>query len=131
MRHRRHAAWIGAGLLLGAVLLFAWWWRDGHRGAATRADIATRAGSSDAGERGIAGLRIRLLPDAGVSADPASVRIGLANVSSDDLAAYRAWERGGREGAGPGDLHDLAQASALGCCSGASMAARTRRRGSR
>lgn len=109
MRHRRHAAWIGAGLLLGAVLLFAWWWRDGHRDAATKADTATRAGSSDAGERGIAGLRIRLLPDAGVSADAASVRIGLAKVSSDDLAAYRAWERGGREGAGPGDLHDLAQ----------------------
>lgn len=108
MRDRRHAAWIGAGLVLGAVLLFAWWWRDGHRGAAARADTATRAGS-DAGERGIAGLRIRLLPDTGVPADPASVRIGLANVSPDDLAAYRAWERGGREGAGPGDLHDLAQ----------------------
>jgi len=108
MRDRRLAAWIGVGLALGAVLLFALWSRGGHRDAATPGATPPIA-VSDTGKGGIAGLRIRLLPDAGVSADPASVRIGLADVSPDDLAAYRAWERGGREGAGPGDLHDLAQ----------------------
>lgn len=109
MRNRRFAAWIGVGLALGAVLLFALRWRDGHRDVPTPSGATTSAVQGGTGEGGISGLRIRLLPDAGVSAYPASVRVGLANISPDDLAAYRAWERGGREGAGPGDLHDLAQ----------------------
>lgn len=56
-------------------------------------------------------LRMRLLPDAGVSAQPASVRIGLASVSPDDEAAYRAWLRSGREGAGPREFADMATVS--------------------
>ncbi|MEQ1514105.1 MAG: hypothetical protein ABL934_15665 [Lysobacteraceae bacterium] len=51
---------------------------------------------------------MRLLPDGGVSASPGSVRIGLAYVSPDELAAYQAWLRGGGEGAGPRDFGDLA-----------------------
>jgi hypothetical protein len=54
------------------------------------------------------GFRVRLLPDAGISAQPASVRIGLAWVSPDDEAAYRAWLRSGRDGAGPSDFADMA-----------------------
>lgn len=110
MRGRlRLAVRIGAGLALGAVLLSALWWRGAHRDRAQAPAEATGAARDGAGEGGVAGLRIRLLPDAGVAADPASVRIGLANVPPDDRAAYRAWERGGRQGAGPGNLHDLAQ----------------------
>lgn len=106
---RRLAVRIGVGLALGAVLLSALWWREAHRDRAQAPAEATVAARDGAGEGGLAVLRIRLLPDAGVAADPASVRIGLANVPPDDLAAYHAWERGGRQGAGPGDLHDLAQ----------------------
>lgn len=105
---RTSIAWLGAGLALGAVLSLAWWWRNASQdaspslAAATATQAATHAQAVD-------GVRIALLPDGGVSADPRSVRIGIAVVSPDDLAAYRAWLRGGREGAGPGDLADLAQ----------------------
>lgn len=101
-------AWLGAGLALGVVLSLAWWWRSTSQDASPSLAEAT-AMQAAANAQAVDGLRIALLPDGGVSADPRSVRIGIAHVSPDDLAAYRAWLRGGREGAGPGELADLAQ----------------------
>jgi hypothetical protein len=106
--HRRFAPWLDAALALGVVLSLAWWWRTASHDAMP--SIAeTTASPAAANAQSVEGLRIDLLPDGGVSADPRSVRIGIANVSPDDLAAYRAWLRSGREGAGPGELADLAQ----------------------
>ena len=101
-------AWLGAGLALGVVLSLAWWWRSASQDVSPSFADAT-ATQAVAVAQAVDGVRIALLPDGGVSADPRSVRIGIAHVSSDDLAAYRAWLRGGREGAGPGELADLAQ----------------------
>ena len=105
---RRTIAWLGAGLALGVVLSFAWWWRSASQDAMPSVAEAT-APQATTHAQAVDGVRIALLPDGGVSADPRSVRIGLANVSPDDLAAYRAWLRSGRAGAGPGGLADLAQ----------------------
>lgn len=101
-------AWLCAGLALGVVLSLAWWWRSTSQSASPSLTDAT-ATQSATNAQAVDGIRIALVPDGGVSADPRSVRIGIANVSPDDLAAYRAWLRGGREGAGPGELADLAQ----------------------
>lgn len=101
-------AWLGAGLALGVVLSLAWWWRNASQDVSPSLADAT-ATQAAANAQAIDGVRIALLPEGGVSADPRSVRIGIASVSPDDLAAYRAWLRGGREGAGPGELADLAQ----------------------
>jgi hypothetical protein len=105
---RSTIAWLGAGLALGVVLSLAWWWRSVPQDATPSFDDAA-ATQAAANAQDVDGVRIALLPDGGVSADPRSVRIGIATVSPDDLAAYRAWLRGGREGAGPGELADLAQ----------------------
>lgn len=105
---RTFTAWLGAGLALGVVLSLAWWWRSASQEAPSSVvDAVAMQAATNA--QPVDGVRIALLPDGGVSADPRSVRIGIANVSPDDLAAYRAWLRGGREGAGPGELADLAQ----------------------
>lgn len=110
---KRWAPVLGACLAMGALLVGGLWWRatrDGGSDAASRKPAASAAMADGGDSRNARRLafRTRLLPDGGVSADAASVRIGLANVSPDDLAAYRAWLRGGREGAGPGRLEDLA-----------------------
>ncbi|MFZ5638255.1 MAG: hypothetical protein ACOY82_16890 [Pseudomonadota bacterium] len=110
---KRWAPVLGACLATGALLVGGLWWRA-TRGdasdAAVRTSAASAAAADDGGRRDARRLafRTRLLADGGVSADATSVRIGLANVSPDDLAAYRAWLRGGREGAGPGRFEDLA-----------------------
>lgn len=103
---------IGACLAVGVVFLGLYWWstHSGLKGALLQDDIESRAsknGVSAAGEDEPA-FRTRLLPDGGISASPTSVRIGLASVSPDELAAYRAWLRGGSEGAGPRSFEDLA-----------------------
>jgi hypothetical protein len=99
-------------LLIGgaafALMLAALWWRS-QRAASEIAQVdkgsmPTAAAGTDA----VLGFSVRLLPDGGISAQPSSVRIGLASVSPDDEAAYRAWLRSGREGAGPRAFTDLA-----------------------
>jgi hypothetical protein len=66
----------------------------------------SRAGDRDAAA--LRGLRLRLLPDAGVAAVPDSVRIGVAMLSPEELAAHRAWLRDGARGAGATDPAALA-----------------------
>jgi hypothetical protein len=110
MASRRRSAWIfGACLATGAVVFGLYWWfsHESANSASSRDAVASNASAEAAGERALA-LRIRLLPEGGVSASPGSVRIGLAYVSPDELAAYQAWLRGGGEGAGPHDFDDLA-----------------------
>lgn len=108
---RRSLLILGACLAVGAVAFGVYWWSS-HRdtGSVPREVAASRASADDAnamGERTLT-LRMRLLPEGGVSALPTSVRIGLAYVSPDELAAYQAWLRGGAEGAGPRAFEDLA-----------------------
>ena len=106
MRNRRRSALIlGACLAVGALLL-ALWWRYARTDVddAASGDAATRTVSGSDGRNATGqalALRIRLLPDGGVSASPDSVRIGLASISPDELAGYQAWLRSGGEGAGP------------------------------
>lgn len=109
---RRSALILGACLAVGAVLFGAWWWSaDRQADVGSSKDAAGRTASSDdisaTGRRALS-IRTRLLPDDGVSASPTSVRIGLAYVPQDELAAYRAWLRGGGVGAGPRNYEDLA-----------------------
>lgn len=108
---RRSPLILGACLAVGAVVFGVYWWPS-HRdtGSVPREVAASRASADDANataERALT-LRMRLLPEGGVSASTASVRIGLAYVSPDELAAYQAWLRGGAEGAGPREFEDLA-----------------------
>lgn len=107
-RHRS-ALWLGACLAVGALIVSGLWWRESRERASPdrSRDGAMHGDGRDGGTQGIA-FATRLLPDAGVSADADSVRIGLAVVTPDARAAYRAWLRGGREGAGPERLEDLA-----------------------
>ncbi len=94
---------IAAILVIAAML----WWHASEPTARVDADNRDATATQTQTDASV-GFRIRLLPDSGVSAQPSSVRIGLASVSPDDEAAYRAWLRGGREGAGPHAFTDLA-----------------------
>ncbi|TXI50029.1 MAG: hypothetical protein E6Q50_05565 [Lysobacter sp.] len=97
------------GVALAVVLIgAAVWWRASRMPADALSVAASDADSRDVRNDGAFVLRMRLLPDAGVSASSTSVRVGAAAVSPDDEAAYRAWQRGGREGAGPAEYGDLA-----------------------
>ncbi|MCC7249625.1 MAG: hypothetical protein IT473_13465, partial [Lysobacter sp.] len=98
----------GAVALLAALIVAGLWWRASRVPADAVVADAARSDAQPIDERAGFVLRMRLLPDAGISASPNSVRIGLASVSPDDDAAYRAWQRGGREGAGPDEYADLA-----------------------
>ncbi|MFZ2754940.1 MAG: hypothetical protein WAZ48_16045 [Lysobacteraceae bacterium] len=102
---------LGACLAAGAVAFGVYWWSSHRDTGSVPREVAAFGASADEanamGERAIT-LRMRLLPEGGVSASPGSVRIGLAYVSPDELAAYQAWLRGGGEGAGPRDFKDLA-----------------------
>ncbi|MBP6749876.1 MAG: hypothetical protein KA144_09580 [Xanthomonadaceae bacterium] len=98
----------GVVALLAALIVAGLWWRASRAAADAVVADAARTDAKRIDERAGFVLRMRLLPDAGVSASPNSVRIGLAAVSPDDDAAYRAWQRGGREGAGPDEYADLA-----------------------
>ncbi len=109
---RRSSLILGACLAVGAVVFGVYWWSShGDANSTTSRDVAAFSASADAadaaGER-VLTLNMRLLPEGGVSASPASVRIGLAYISPDELAAYQAWLRGGGEGAGPRAFEDLA-----------------------
>ena len=53
-------------------------------------------------------LTARLLPSGGANPESLRARVGLARISAEDLAEYNAWVEGGREGAGPEDVTDLA-----------------------
>ncbi len=100
---------VGGVALLAVVIGAGLWWRASR--APADLPVGVDAAASDPNptpQNGAFVLRMRLLPDAGVSASPNSVRIGLASVSPDEDAAFRAWQRGGREGAGPVDYADLA-----------------------
>ncbi|TXH73734.1 MAG: hypothetical protein E6Q88_05055 [Lysobacteraceae bacterium] len=96
---------------MGAILLWLWQ-RPADRSGAT-AEISpsspapARDDARDPLPRAIV-LRTRLLPDAGISAQPASVRVGVAEVPAGELAAHRAWLRGGAQGAGAGGIDELA-----------------------
>ncbi len=101
-----------AGLASVMVAGGLWWFatRDDASADVARTPATVRP-AEDAAATGRARMfafRTRLLPDAGIPADARSVRIGLASVSPDDRAAHRAWLRGGREGAGPARIEDLA-----------------------
>lgn len=107
---RRSTLILGACLAVGAVVFGVYWWSSRSDDDIASRDTALGASADSANlarERTLA-LRMRLLPDGGVAASPGSVRIGLAYVSPDELAAYQAWLRGGREGAGPRDFEALA-----------------------
>jgi hypothetical protein len=108
-QRRRSALWLGACLAVCALIVSGFWWRELRERAspAQIRDDATHSDDRDGGTQGIA-FATRLLPDAGVPADADSVRIGLAAITPDARAAYQAWLRGGREGAGPQRLEDLA-----------------------
>lgn len=108
-RSKRALAVGAAALAVALIGTAVWWWAsrtpiDAPPIAANDADADPR----DARNDDAFVLRMHLLPDAGVSASPTSVRVGAATVSPDDEAAYRAWQRGGREGAGPVEYGDLA-----------------------
>lgn len=108
----RVAAILGACLLVGALVVGVWWWRsvqDTAPGVSQGpGETSASSGMSGGDNARVLTFRTRLLADAGVSALPDSVRIGLANVSPDELAAYQAWLRSGGEGAGPRRFEDLA-----------------------
>jgi hypothetical protein len=105
---RRVLILAAVGVVLALVAILAMRWPRTLAPENAAGDDADRDRIEERAGDGIAALRIRLLADGGVSAQPASVRIGLASVSPDDEAAYRVWQRSGREGAGPGDYADLA-----------------------
>lgn len=100
-----------AAVALLAIVALLWFALSSRRDAdAPDASGAIAPASSAAaeGEATLRGLRIRLLPDAGVSAAPESVRIGLAMLSPEELAAHSAWLRDGARGAGAADPASLA-----------------------
>lgn len=101
-----------AALALPALIAALWFGLCSHRSAGD--DVAPAAAAAQAPIDGagrddtLRGLRIRLLSDAGVSAAPDSVRIGVAMLSPQELAAHRAWLRDGARGAGADDPASLA-----------------------
>lgn len=110
MRAGRFAPVLAAIALLAIVVLL-WFVLSTRRGAdAPDAGVAIVPAWSVAAEdeATLRGLRIRLLPDAGVSAAPESVRIGVAMLSPEESAAHRAWLRDGARGAGAADPASLA-----------------------
>lgn len=96
-----------AMLALGGVGLWHWL-RPAAAPANTAAPVAPLSAAADGEAAGIAALRIRLLPEGGQGADPASVKIGIARVSAQDAASWRAWVRGGMQGAGPRAYAEMA-----------------------
>jgi hypothetical protein len=110
MRRARFAPALAAVALL-AILALLWVGLSTRRGVDDRAAVVAVAtpesGAIDA-DAALRGLRIRLLPDAGVSAAPESVRIGVVMLSPEELAAHRAWLRDGARGAGAADPASLA-----------------------
>ena len=108
-RHHRSALILGACLAAGAVVLavFCCSPRSAINAIPSDDTAAFRTASHEAHASTLA-FGTRLLPDGDISASPGTVRVGLAYVSPDEAAAYRAWLRGGGEGAGPRDLESLA-----------------------
>jgi hypothetical protein len=54
-------------------------------------------------------LTVSLLPDAGVGADPASLRIGVARITPEARSRHLLWLQDGSRGAGPSELSELAE----------------------
>jgi hypothetical protein len=110
MRAGRFAPALAAVALLAIVALL-WFGLSTRRGADDSAAVvavaAPEPGAIEA-DAALRDLRIRLLSDAGVSAASDSVRIGLAMLSPEELAAHRAWLRDGARGAGAADPASLA-----------------------
>lgn len=123
---RELTIWLAAlGLL--AALLGAWWWRWNDQVVAASAVAEAGAQSSAAGPSGPIdrpgpdqaqdgsalasewSFQTVLLPGAGGGARPGSARIGIGRVSTEDAEAFRAWQSGAGEGAGPTTLAELAQ----------------------
>ncbi len=94
--------------LIAALIVGLMWWHSSRQTTGDAPTDGVDASARAGAESSNVGFRTRLLPDGGVSASPSSVRIGLASVSPDDDAAYRAWKQGGQEGAGPRVYADLA-----------------------
>ncbi len=69
---------------------------------------ADASASSDTAPATTALVELILLPDGIISADPKSVRIGLARISAEDAQSYQAWLEGGKQGAGPESREELA-----------------------
>lgn len=95
-----------ATLALGGLGL--WRWLRPATPAAAMPALADAPGSAGGETPGGIALRLRLLPEGGAGADPASVRIGIAEVAEQDAAAWRTWVRSGMQGAGPQAYADLA-----------------------
>lgn len=116
LRHgaRRRVVVIALGATMLAVLaLLSLLWlrlsgRDGDGSSRTASPAAVAQPSVDQAPARALAFATRLLPDAGIAAQPASVRIGLAYVSADERAAHLAWLRGGAQGAGARSLSELA-----------------------
>jgi hypothetical protein len=114
-----------AGIFAAAVALGAAWWlsgsHDGTLSTSMQSDRAmpaapspkhaapAAAAATDKPEdtAGIAFTTL-LLPDRQIGALTDSVRIGIAKVAPEDASAWQAWVDGGREGAGPASLAELA-----------------------
>lgn len=111
------ARWLLLALLIGSAL---WWWlrEQPSVDTATAGSVAVSpvqapgpslpadpdAGTAPApAPEPAPAVQIFLLPDGGVSADPASVRIGLAAIAAEDLAAALA----GQDGAGPAAITEF------------------------
>lgn len=118
---RQRAVW---SLAVAAAVGAAWWLLSHHYHPPTSALPAERAtpatadstrvlpsaaGATDIlADSASVSFDTVLLPDGRIGALADSVRIGIARVAPDDAAAWQAWVDGGREGAGPASLAELA-----------------------
>lgn len=118
--------WAGlvALMVIALIAVLAWGHRPAERGHRASVDAAGYTPSAAAtpspatsAQRGneahpaatVAHFSTLLLPEAGASAETASVRLGLAHVSEEARSRHLVWLQSGAEGAGPRDLMELAE----------------------
>lgn len=114
----RRVLWVMAVTL---VLFGAWWLlyeRDTSAASVLPLDRpamlapepsgASASAATVATDAAIVAFTTELLPDRQIGALANSVRIGIAKVAPEDASAWQAWVDGGREGAGPASLAELA-----------------------